>query len=163
MKEKEKKIEELEKRNISLSENIADDAETQNEKYVRSVDRVERKLTQMQGGFVISGKHFQEIVTGDEFDHFSKTFEEKLSMLAQAKSFKVPKSMEFSCRRIGGTTFLARFESVATNDREELEKLVVENFVRKNGIFSWKDSKKDAETGFSSRRVAPSFRENMHN
>ena len=50
LKEKEKKIEELEKKNISLSENIAD-AETQNEKYIRSVDRIEKKADPNARGF----------------------------------------------------------------------------------------------------------------
>ena len=140
LKEKEKKIEELEKKNISLSENIAD-TETLNEEYIKSVDRIEKKLTQMQGGFVISGKHFHEKVTGDEFVHFSNKFDEKLRMLAQAKSVKVLKPLTFTCRPIGGTAFLARFELVTTDVREDLEKLVLENFVQKDGIFSWNDLK----------------------
>ena len=36
---------------------------------------------------------------------------------------------------------MARFELVTTDVREDLEKLVLENFVQKDGIFSWNDLK----------------------
>ena len=82
--------------------------------FCKSLDRIDRKVSNKQGRVVISGKHFHEEVTYDECEIFEDKFVEKLKTLAESSCWKNVK-VDFNCKQIGGTAFLATFDGVRTD------------------------------------------------
>jgi len=150
--EKENIIEELQEQKALLTSRL-DEKEKEAQKSLKVCDHLERKVCDMEGGFILSGRDMNEIIIDKEsveFNHFVDKFREKLLEFHGPKrpdSF-VKKSLNFSFVRTGNSNnFLTKIDTSDTSDweRKEIEKYI-SKIIRPqwNGVFEWKgeDGKK---------------------
>ena len=143
VQDKEKKIEVLQKENGKLFEKLRT-KEKEMEKQVMVVDKLERKVCDVEGGFILSGKDLREIFDDeneDEFDHFTEHFQrafcnadDRIKGLWSKEDNK-----GFSVISLKGSANGFKIKIKAPiYDSNEIESFITDDFRRQlNGRFEW--------------------------
>ena len=138
---KEKEIKEVNNRNEYLQAELVKKEEDIKE-ILKVQDGLGRSLHKSKGGFVMSGKDFDEI-DGKEYDHFVEEFKTKMSKIAKEKNKTLGgiSGLNFiTSGFVNSTNYLVWVGDMSKGKLERIKNLI-HNVMRKElkGVFKWTD------------------------